>query len=155
MTTRAMYYKSEEYKRTVSKSVYNDPTLKHFIRCIINSLTDLGIDNPSVIVMGRKYYKAKKNTINNGGLIIDNQPTIDDAKGPNIPLSNDVYQTIYDLLCELHETICQNGHVKIDTQIEVKLLGQRFTIGRCGLNIESLFGEKTVEFYGDIYPYNM
>ena len=155
MTTRAMYYKSEEYKRTVSKSVYNDHTLKRCIKYLFKSLTVLGVDNPSAIVMGRKYYKPKKFTIDNLGLIIDEQPNIGEPHGAHIPLSNDVYQTIYDLLCELHETICQNGHVKIDTQIEVKLLGQRFTIGRCGLNIESLFGEKTVEFYGDIYPYNM
>ena len=155
MTTRAMYYKSEEYKRTVSKDVYNDSELKHYIKGLIGYLTVLGVDNPSPIVMGRKYYKPKKYTIDNLSLIIDNQPTIDDAKGPNIPLSNDVYQTIYDLLGELHETICKNGRVQIDTQFEVKLLGRRFTFGHHGLNIESLFGEKTIRFYGDIYPYNM
>ena len=91
-------------------------------------------------------------------MIVDNKPTVNKAQSEidaQIPLSNDVYQTIYDLLCEMDEIITRNGHVQIHTQVEVKLLGRRFTIGRNGLNIEPLFGEKTVSFYGDIYPYNM
>jgi hypothetical protein len=102
--------------------------------------------------MGRKYSMRNRN------IMVDNKPTVNQAQSEidaQIPLSNDVYQTIYDLLCELHDLILKNGRVTIHTQLEVKLLGRRFTFGRNGLNIEPLFGEKTVSFYGDIYPYNI
>ena len=153
MLTRSMtkYYQSDEYKREVSKSIYNDSSL----RSSINYLTRTDIVNsvrPSIIVMGRKYYRR------NTDMIVDNKPTVNKAQSEidaQIPLSNDVYQAIYDLLCELDDLILKNGRVTIHTQLEVKLLGRRFTFGRNGLNIEPLFGEKTVSFYGDIYPYNI
>jgi hypothetical protein len=153
MLTRSMtkYYQSDEYKREVSKSIYNDSSL----RSSINYLTRTDIVNsvrPSIIVMGRKYYRR------NTDMIVDNKPTVNKAQSEideQIPLSNDVYQAIYDLLCELDDLILKNGRVTIHTKLEVKLLGRRFTFGRYGLNIEPLFGEKTVSFYGDIYPYNI
>jgi len=153
MHTRSMtkYYQSDEYKREVSKSIYNDSSL----RSSVNYLTRTDIVNsvrPNIIIMGRKYYRR------NTDMIVDNKPTVNKAQSEidaQIPLSNDVYQAIYDLLCELHDLILKNGRVTIHTQLEVKLLGRRFTFGRNGLNIEPLFGEKTVSFYGDIYPYNI
>ena len=155
MLTRSMtkYYQSDEYKREITESVYNDTSLKCFINHLIKkNVIKSEVNRPSIIVMGRKYYRHKFN------IITDNKPTISKAQSiidAQIPLSNDVYQTIYDLLCEMDEIITRNGHITIHTQVEVKLLGRRFTIGRNGLNIEPLFGEQTVSFYGDIYPYNM
>ncbi len=150
MQTRSMtkHYQSDEYKRQVSESIYNEPCL----RSSIDHLTRKDIVIPNIIIMGRKYYMRSKN------IMVSNKPTVNKAQceiDAQIPLSNDVYQTIYDLLCELHDLILKNGRVTIHTQLEVKLLGRRFTFGRNGLNIEPLFGEKTVSFYGDIYPYNI
>jgi hypothetical protein len=155
MLTRSMtkYYQSDEYKREISESVYKDLSLKPFINHLIKkSVVKSEVNRPSIVIMGRKYYRHNFNIITNNKPTISKAQSIIDAQ---IPLSNDVYQTIYDLLCEIDEIITKNGHVTIHTQVEVKLLGRRFTIGKNGLNIEPLFGEKTVSFYGDIYPYNM
>ena len=152
MLTRSMtkYYQSDEYKRKVSESIYSKPDLILYINHLIKKNINPVIS--SIIVMGRKYYRHNTN------ITVDNKPTVNQAQSEidaQIPLSNDEYQTIYDLLCELHDLIIQNGRVTIHTQLEVKLLGRRFTFGNNGLNIEPLFGEKTVSFYGDIYPYNI
>jgi hypothetical protein len=145
------YYQSDEYKREVSESIYNDPGLILYINYFIRKNVVNPV-RPSIIVMGRKYYMRNRN------ITVDNKPTVNKEQSEidaQIPLSNDVYQTIYDLLCELDDLILKNGRVTIHTKLEVKLLGRRFTFGRYGLNIEPLFGEKTVSFYGDIYPYNI
>jgi hypothetical protein len=160
MLTRSMtqkYYKSDEYKREIC----GDDVSVGFLPDLIRSLIVLGVDKPSVIVMGRKYYVSNtrnktimtdfKPTINKAQSIIDDQ-SMSDAQ---IPLSNDVYQTIYDLLCEVEDSVTKNGDIRIHTQVEVKLLGRRFTIGTHGLNIENLFGEPNATLYSNIFPFNM
>lgn len=166
MLTRSMtqkYYQSDEYKREIC----GDDVSVGFLPDLIRSLIVLGVDRPSVIVMGRKYYVGNtrnknimtdfKPTINKVQSMSDVQSIIDDQSmsDAQIPLSNDVYQTIYDLLCEVEDSVTKNGDIRIHTQVEVKLLGRRFTIGTHGLNIENLFGEPNATLYNDIFPFNM
>jgi len=151
------YYQSDEYKREIS----GDDVSVGFLPDLIRSLIVLGVDRPSVIVMGRKYYVGNtrnknimcnfKPTINKAQSMTDAQSIID----AQIPLSNDVYQTIYDLLCEVEDSVTKNGDTRIHTQVEAKLLGRRFTIGTHGLNIENLFGEPNATLYSNIFPFNM
>jgi hypothetical protein len=154
MLTRSMtqnYYKSDEYKREIS----GDDVSVGFLPDLIRSLIVLGVDRPSVIVMGRKYYVGNTR---NKNIKTDFKPTINKAQSmidAQIPLSNDVYQTIYDLLCEVEDSVTKNGDIRIHTQVEIKLLGRRFTIGTHGLHIENLFGEPNATLYNDIFPFNM
>ena len=154
MLTRSMtqkYYQSDEYKREIC----GDDVSVGFLPDLIRSLIVLGVDKPSVIVMGRKYYVSNTR---NKTIMTDFKPTINKAQSMSddqILLSNDVYQTIYDLLCEVEDSVTKNGDIRIHTQVEVKLLGRRFTIGTHGLNIENLFGEPNATLYSNIFPFNM
>jgi hypothetical protein len=144
--------RSDKYKREISAKVCNNSNWNFFIEDLLKDLTLLGIHNPNVIVMGRKYY------VNNNCLVTDLNPTVDKAqalKDYQVSLSYEVYQTIFDLLGEVLDSLCQNENINIYKNVEVKLLGRQFTIGKKGLNIQNMFGAPKISRYTDIFPYNI